>query len=199
MPAPDQYMTIQAASQGIFRDKGSKFLAYLFPVSDEETCKKHINELKKTHFDARHHCYAYRLGKEGIISRMNDDGEPSGTAARPILGQLTSSGLTQVLGVVVRYFGGTLLGTSGLIQAYKAATADAIEQSKIITCTWNAEIECTLPYAQLNNIMKLIRQMPVEVIRQDLSNECQFHLSIRESKLDELKNKLLNIEGIQIS
>lgn len=199
MSSQDQYMTIQAPSQGIFKDKGSKFLAYLFPVSNEDTCKYYIQDLKKKHFDAKHHCYAYRIGKEGITSRMNDDGEPSGTAGRPIHGQLLSSNLTQILAIVVRYFGGTLLGTSGLIQAYKAATADAIEQAHLIHCTWNYQVECTLPYAQLNLIMKLIKEMPIDVVQQELSNDCKFHLSIRESLSEELKHKLLKIEGIQIS
>lgn len=199
MSCQDQYMTIQAPSQGTYKDKGSKFLAYLFPVSDEQTCKFHIQDIKKKHFDAKHHCFAYRIGKEGVISRMNDDGEPSGTAGRPIHGQLLSSDLTQILAIVVRYFGGTLLGTSGLIQAYKAATADAIQQANTKECTWNSEIQCTLPYPQLNLIMKLIKEMPVEVVKQELSNDCIFHLSIRESMGEELKNRLLKIEGIQIS
>lgn len=199
MQHSDQYKTIQAPVQGMFKDKGSKFLAYLFPVQDEVACKKHLLELKKKHFDARHCCYAYRIGKEGILHRMNDDGEPSGTAGRPIHGQLVSAGLTQLLAVVVRYFGGTLLGTSGLIQAYKFATLDAIQQANILDCTWNSQIHCQLPYSQLNQMMKLIKEMPVEVMHQELSNACTFSLSIRESIEPELTNKLLKIEGIQIS
>lgn len=198
MQTPDQYNTIQNPAQALFKDKGSKFMAYLFPVSEEETCKTLLSDLKKQHFDARHHCYAYRIGKAGNLFRMNDDGEPSGTAGRPIYGQLLSADLTNVLAVVVRYFGGTLLGTSGLIQAYKTSTAEAIRQAEIIQCTWNLRLDCVLPYTQLNAMMKLIKEMPIRVVEQELSNACSFRLSIRESMGDELTHKLLKIEGIQI-
>ena len=129
---PDSYRTIKTLSQGLYKDKGSKFMAFAYPVSEQESIKPIIDDIKKTYHDARHHCYAYMIGYQRQIWRANDDGEPSGTAGKPILGQINSAELTNILIVVIRYFGGILLGTSGLINAYKCAAADAISNAEIV-------------------------------------------------------------------
>ena len=146
----DTYRTIAAPCEGAYRDKGSRFLAYAFPVESEDEVKQHVARAKKEHFSARHHCYAYRMGKGGAAYRANDDGEPSGTAGKPILGQLMSANLTNTRVVVVRYFGGTLLGTPGLINAYRQATANAIANEQLVQRTWEAALNVCFPYEHLD-------------------------------------------------
>src|ERR1039457_99392 len=163
----DTYQTIAVPAEGIFKDKGSKFIAYIFPVNSEAEIKEIIVKLKKEHHTARHHCYAYRLMPDKSVFRSNDDGEPSGTAGKPILGQIQSNDLTNVLIVVVRYFGGTLLGVSGLIKAYKSSALDAINNSEIIVKTINQNFEILSSYDQLNDVMRIIKQENLKIINQE--------------------------------
>ena len=147
MALPDTYKTIKSVSHGLFKDKGSKFISIAFPVRNEDEIKKFLDETRKEHHDARHHCYAYALGKDGSAWRSNDDGEPSGTGGKPILGQIRSFGVTNVLIIVPRYFGGTLLGTSGLINAYKTAAESALSNAEIID--YIIQQKCVIPSSLL--------------------------------------------------
>ena len=158
METNDSFLTIISPSQGIYKEKGSSFIGYLFHVEDEETVKERLKEIKKEHHDARHHCYAYVLGKDGDIWRANDDGEPSGTGGKPILGQIRSKNLSNVLIIVVRYFGGILLGTSGLINAYRTAAENAISNGVIETQTIYEKYRLFFPYELMNNIMKVLKE-----------------------------------------
>ncbi|MDR2937903.1 MAG: IMPACT family protein [Prevotellaceae bacterium] len=190
----DSYRTIAAPAEGAYKDKGSKFTAYAFPVENELQVKNLVARLKKDFYDARHHCYAYRIGKNGAQFRANDDGEPSGTAGKPILGQLLSADVTNVLVVVVRYFGGTLLGTSGLIAAYKNATADALVNAQIVERTWNAEVTFDFAYEQMNAVMKVVKDERLQIISQNFGDTvCQITLSVRESKIPNLKFQIPNL------
>lgn len=177
----DTYLTLASPAQGLYKEKGSKFLAFAYPVENEDQIKNHLEALHKEYFDARHHCYAYILGARQESYRANDDGEPSGTAGRPIHGQILSAGLTNVLVVVVRYFGGIKLGTSGLINAYKTATADALQQAekteKIVTKLFLARF----PYEQMNLTMRLVKELQLQVLRQEADMECRLWLSVRLS------------------
>ncbi|MGC9354952.1 MAG: IMPACT family protein, partial [Mariniphaga sp.] len=154
----DSYKTIKEKSKGLFKDRGSKFLSYAFPVETEDEIKEILNQVKKEHHSARHHCYAWRLGTEEITFRANDDGEPSSTAGKPILGQLLSFELTNTLIIVVRYFGGTLLGTSGLINAYRTAAAEAIKNAKIETRIIEEKFLLKFTYKEMNDVMQIIKQ-----------------------------------------
>jgi uncharacterized YigZ family protein len=194
----DTYLTIESESQGLFKDKGSKFLAFAYPVQTEEQVKEYVQQLRKSYFDARHHCYAFRLGHKMDIFRAADDGEPSGTAGRPILGQIQSRNLTNVLVVVVRYFGGTLLGTSGLIQAYKAATADALDAAKICEKIVEELIEVTFQYEAMNEVMRLQKDENLTIISSNYDNVCKMTLSCRTSKFDFIVSKLEKIEGVYV-
>ncbi len=188
----DTYRTIAAPAEGVYKEKGSKFTAYAFAIESEEEVKQRVAWAKKEFYDARHHCYAYRMGRSGEHFRANDDGEPSGTAGKPILGQLLSADLSNVLVVVVRYFGGTLLGTSGLIAAYKGATADAIANAHIEERTWNEELSIAFAYENMNSVMKVVKDEDLQILSQDFDNAtCRITLSIRESKLEKVK-KMLN-------
>lgn len=193
----DTYLTIDKASEGLFKDKGSKFLAYAFPVSNEEAVKIHLAELRKLHPSARHHCYAFRLGANKQAFRANDDGEPSNTAGKPILGQIQSKDLTNILIVVVRYFGGTLLGVSGLINAYKLAAADAITNAKIIERTVDEVYELTFDYLQMNDVMKIIKDEGLRILSQNFELSCALTFSVRKSnstKVYDMFSKISNLE-----
>jgi uncharacterized YigZ family protein len=194
----DTFKTIAAPAEGIYKDKGSKFIAYIFPINSEAEIKNIIAGLKKEHHSARHHCYAYRLLPDKSIYRANDDGEPNGTAGKPILGQIQSNDLSDVLIVVVRYFGGTLLGVSGLIKAYKSAAADAILNSEIIIKTINARIEIVCTYEQLNNVMRIVKQEELIVLNQ-ASNDTNITLTIevRKSILEKVLGLLNKMEGVE--
>jgi uncharacterized YigZ family protein len=163
----DTYKTIITTTEGLFKDRGSRFISFAIPVETEEEIKKHISELKKKHHDACHHCYAYQLGYDKSAYRANDDGEPSGTAGKPIFGQIQSKDLTNVLVVVVRYFGGTLLGVSGLINAYKTAAKEALDCANILTKTVNDVYEITFDYLVMNDVMKIIKDYKLEILKQD--------------------------------
>lgn len=190
----DTYQTIAAPSIGEFKEKGSKFLAYAYFVSNETDIKEKLDLLKKEHFKATHHCYAYRLGTDGKQYRANDDGEPSGTAGRPILGQIDSFGLTNLLIVVVRYYGGTKLGTSGLINAYREAAKLALENSIKIEKIIESQIDFSVPYLKMNEVMQFLKQYEIELVSNDYSDEIiHFKVSVRNKLLDLVKEKIANL------
>lgn len=192
----DTYNTIEKASEGIFKDRGSKFLAYLFPVTNEDEIKKHLQHLRKDHFSARHYCYAWQIGTRTLTFRANDDGEPNGTAGKPIHNQLLSHELTNVLLVVVRYFGGTLLGTSGLINAYKLAALDAIKNATIVEKLILEEIKINFSYNELNTVMRLIKDYKAELISQQLHETCEYIVGIRSGEKEKFTTQLNTIYGV---
>lgn len=197
MLSEDTYKTIQEVSEGNFKEKGSKFIAIAIPVKSEEEIKSKLDELRKEYYDARHHCYAYRLGFEKLVYRHNDDGEPSGTAGRPIYGQIISKDLTDVLVVVIRYFGGTKLGVSGLIHAYKTASKEALENSNIITRTIQDIYQLNFDYESMNDVMKIIKEENVHQIFHSFDLKCLIKLSVRKNnskKVVERFNKIKNLE-----
>ncbi len=194
----DTYNTIATEGEGLYKEKGSKFISYAYHVESEEQVKEIINALKKEHYDARHHCYAWRMGFTGEHTRANDDGEPSSTAGRPILGQIVSRNLTYTLVVVVRYFGGTKLGVSGLITAYKDAAADALDSAVIEERLIESCIEIRFEYPLMNSVMGIIKDLSPRIVEQNFDNDCYMRLSIRNSEYDCLESKLDNIRGLQI-
>lgn len=193
----DTYLTIAQPSEGLFKDKGSKFIAYAYPVTSEEEIKKYLADLRKEHFSARHHCYAFRLGADKQAFRANDDGEPKYSAGKPIFGQIQSKDLTNILIVVVRYFGGTLLGVSGLINAYKQAAADALEHAVIIEKTVNELYEAAFDYLQLNEVMKLLKDEELEQVSHNFDLNCKLVFAVRKNnsaRIRELFSKISNLE-----
>jgi uncharacterized YigZ family protein len=195
----DTYKTISGPSEGIFKDKGSKFLAFAYPVSSEEEIKGIIQILKKEHYSARHHCYAWRLGHEKLLFRANDDGEPSSTAGKPILGQIQSFDLTNILIVVIRYFGGTLLGVSGLINAYKNVAHDAILQADIIEKLVEKQLCIEFDYGVMNEVMKIFKDEKLPQIEPLFDLNCQIKTQIRLSELNRVEEAFKKIEGVKIS
>lgn len=197
MKIKDTYNTVDKNEEGSFKDKGSKFIAYIFPVRSEKEVKYYVQKLKKEHYSARHHCYAYRIGNEGEQYRANDDGEPSGTAGRPILGQLLSHDVTNILVVVVRYFGGTLLGVSGLINAYKNATLNVLNNSNIIEKIVEAKYLLEFEYSIQKNVMRVIKEYNLEIKKAEYNLNCKLEICIRLTIEQEVKSKLLKIEGLK--
>jgi uncharacterized YigZ family protein len=193
----DTYLTVESRSEGIFKDRGSKFIAYAFHVSTEAEVKEKLAELRKEHFSARHHCYAFRLGADKQHFRSNDDGEPSGTGGKPILGQIQSKDLTNILIVVVRYFGGTLLGVSGLIAAYRGAAADALVNAKIIEKQIKEVYQLNFPYAAMNDVMKILKDENLEQWEQDFQLDCKLKFSVRKNDADTVIEKFGKIEGVK--
>lgn len=191
----DTYLTIKEKAEGIYKEKGSKFIALAYPVTTEDEVKDIIAGLKKEYYDARHHCYAYAIGAKGESFRANDDGEPSGTAGRPIYGQLLSHSVTNVLIVVIRYFGGTKLGVSGLIHAYKTAAADALSNAIIEERTVNDVYRISFAYPVMNDIMKLVKDEDLGLLDQHFDNTCSVSLSIRQSKTDLVLGKIEKIDS----
>ena len=193
----DLYNTIAEASTGEFRDRGSKFLAYAYPISDEADWLPFMEALKREHLKARHHCYAYRLGLDKNRYRANDDGEPSGTAGRPILGQIDSFGLTNIIVIVVRYFGGTKLGTSGLINAYKTSTQSALENAKIVEKQVSEYYKIRFDYTLMSNVMNAVKALKVDIIEQEFTDTGNLKISIRQSEalstLKQLRSKVAQI------
>ena len=187
---PFYYYTIEKPSMAEFKDRGSKFFAFAYPAKDIDSCKKILAQLKKEHGKAVHHCLAYRLGADGSTFRVSDDGEPAGSAGRPILGQIDSKGLTNVLVVVVRYFGGTLLGIPGLINAYKTATALALQLSPIIKKPIEIAYELNFDYHQMNEVMMLVKQYNCSVVEQTAQLFIQLQIGIPKNRLDEVLEKL---------
>jgi len=193
----DSYHTITTLTEGIYKEKGSKFLAFSIPVQNVEEVKELVKAYKKEYYDARHVCYGYMLGADRKEWRANDDGEPSGTAGRPIVGQINSRELTNILVIVVRYFGGILLGTGGLTIAYKEATADALNQAVIIEKTVDGEMTIHFEYAIMNSVMRIVKETNARIIDQGYEGDCFMKLSIREQEIDFLKGKLIKIDGLQ--
>ena len=186
--SPDTYKTIAGSSKGLYKNKGSKFLSFAFPVEDETAVKQHLQELKKKFHGARHHCYAYRIGKgEPFKYRMNDDGEPSGTAGKPIYGQIVSSEVTNILIAVVRYFGGTLLGTSGLIQAYRTAAENALNNARIEEKEILEKLQLKFSYDAMNTVMHIIKDESIRIMHQDFRESCSMELLVRR----DLKSRIL--------
>jgi len=193
--AEDTYQTISSKSEGLYKEKGSKFIALAFPVSSEEEAKDILASLRKEYHDARHHCYSYVIGFKGEHWRANDDGEPSGTAGRPIYGQIQSFNLTNVLIVVIRYFGGTKLGVSGLINAYKTSAADALQQSKIVVKTINDIYRISFGYLAMNDIMKLVKEENLNIMEQNFDTSCFVTVGVRQSKTQTVLGKIEKIDS----
>jgi uncharacterized YigZ family protein len=195
----DTYLTIQEPAEGIYKEKGSKFMAFAYPVRSEDEIKVHLETLRKQFHDARHHCYAWRLGAEMKQFRSNDDGEPSGSAGAPILGQIRSKNLTNILLVVVRYFGGTLLGVGGLIKAYKTAAADAIERATIRQERVCSQWELHFGYPDLNAVMKLVKEFDLVVDTQQFDLECNMTVKIWKRHEKNVRQRVALIEGCRIT
>ncbi len=194
----DEYKTIAKPSQGSFREKGSKFLAFAIPASSEQEVKQQLEALRKQYYDATHHCYAYVLGFDKSAYRINDDGEPSGTAGRPIYGQLLSADLTNTLIVVVRYYGGTNLGVPGLINAYKTSALEAINNATILTKIVKEIYEIQYPYEVMNDVMKIIKDEILEVINNEFGMKCVIRLAIRHSEAGRVVSKFSKINQLII-
>lgn len=185
----DIYKTIDVAGEGIYSEKRSKFLAFAIPVQTLDDVKREVEAYQKKYYDARHVCYAYRLGERRELFRANDNGEPSGTAGKPILGQIDSRELTNVLVIVVRYFGGIKLGTSGLIVAYKAAAAEALDATEHVEKTINGEILLKFSYPLLNDVLRIVKEENPRIVEQIFDNECVVRLSIRLSRMPRLRER----------
>ncbi len=194
----DSYLTIARPAEAASRERSSKFLAFAYPVENEEQIRIALDALRKRFYDATHHCYAWRLGPNGEPFRSNDDGEPSGTAGRPILGQMLSAGVTNCLIVVVRYFGGTKLGVPGLIAAYKEAAQEVLAASRIVERTVDTTIEVRFSYLSMNDIMRTVKEEQPRIEEQSFDNLCTLRLSIRQSRAEGLAGKLRKIEGAEV-
>ncbi len=194
----DTYRTIQHPAEGIFRDRGSKFLGYVYPIQSETEIKAIVQSLKTEHPKANHHCWAMRLTIDRSVFKLNDDGEPSGTAGRPILNTLLSKDLTNILVVVVRYFGGTLLGVPGLINAYKAATEEALNNAVIVEKTVNDIYTINFEYLLMNDVMRLLKNADLTIIKQDFDSNCMITLSIRKTQVNTVLDNLQKISGVKI-
>lgn len=191
----DLYKTIRATSEGYYTEKRSRFLSFAIPVRTPEEAKLQVEACRKKYYDARHVCWAYMLGADRITFRSNDDGEPSSTAGKPILGQINSKGLTDILVIVVRYFGGIKLGTSGLIVAYRSAAAEAIAAAEVEERTVDAECTVVFEYPSLKDIMRVVKDMQPAIVSQTFETNCEMTLRIRQSREEILKSRLLMIEG----
>ncbi len=194
----DCFKSIATLSTGLFKDNGSKFLAFAYPVTTEEEIKGIIQGLKKEYYDARHHCYAYRLGHTGAIWRMNDDGEPSSTAGRPIYGQILSAELSDILVVVVRYFGGIKLGVPGLIRAYKSSTADAIANATIIEKIATEPYRIIFDYLQMNSVMKRLKDLGLTPTDQQFNLSCTLRVDVRLALIPSFLESFYKLEGCRI-
>lgn len=194
----DIFKTIEKPAEGYLTEKKSKFISYIFPVKDTDQVKELLDEYRKKYYDARHVCWAYMLGEKRDEFRSNDDGEPSGTAGRPILGQINSYELTNVLIIVIRYFGGTLLGTGGLIKAYKEAAEEAILNAEILEKTIDKKITIHFEYTILNVVMRVLKQFEQVAWEQDFQESCTIHLQIRKSDFEHLYGSLIQIYGVEI-
>jgi uncharacterized YigZ family protein len=193
----DSYKSIKSLSQGTYKEKGSRFIAFAYPVSDQGEIKPILDKIRKEHHEARHHCYAFIIGHEKLNWRVNDDGEPSGTAGRPILGQINSFGLTNIIIVVVRYFGGQLLGVSGLINAYRSAAASAITNGEIIECTLQDYYEISFQYHSMNDVMKILKEENVEQSLRKFDISCCMNINFRASLSEYILKRLSRIEGLK--
>ena len=202
MSFDDSYLEVVGSSKGLFKDKGSKFIAYAYSVKSEEDVKQRLAEVKKQEYAARHHCYAYILNPDKSAQRDSDDGEPSNTAGKPILGQLLSRELTNTLVVVVRYFGGVKLGVSGLITAYRAAASEALEDITVEKCFVKDVFTVYFKYPEMNNVMQMIKDNSLEIINQDFELECALTFCVKKSQSEKIQsifalNHLLTLEFIK--
>ena len=199
METSDRYKSIAGPSEGLFKDNGSRFLALAYPVETLEQVKDIVAGLKKQYHDARHHCFAYRLGCQGDVWRASDDGEPSGSAGRPILGQIDSLGLSDVLVVVVRWFGGIKLGIPGLIRAYKTSSADALSQATLIQKTAARRFRLRFDYLSMNAVMKVLKDMDLPQSAQEFGETCSLEVRVRLSAVEEFRDRLadkVNLEEL---
>ncbi len=192
----DVYRTIEVASEGIYKEKGSRFISLAYPVMSEDEIRRIISCLKEEYYDARHRCYAWRLGVNEMYFRTNDDGEPSSTAGKPILGQIQSNALTNILIVVVRYFGGIKLGVSGLINAYREAAADAIANAKIIEKTIDDQLRIQFSYLAMNDVMKIVKEIAPDVLERNFEMACEMLLAIRQKDMPNLRNRLEQVDSL---
>lgn len=195
----DTYLTIESPAEGVYTEKRSKFLAFAFPVSTLGDVKARVGDVQKKYYDARHVCYAYMLGAERTDFRANDNGEPSGTAGRPILGQINARGLTNVLVVVVRYFGGVKLGTGGLAAAYKLAAAEALGAANVVGRTMDEAVELRFEYAFMNDVMRIVKEEGADILAQDYDTACRMTLRIRKSTMPRLRARLQKVETMMLS
>ena len=194
----DTYRTIRDLSEGYYTEKRSRFLSFALPVRTPDEVKTQLDIYRKKYYDARHVCWAYMLGPDRTTFRANDDGEPSSTAGKPILGQINSNNLTDILIIVVRYFGGIELGTSGLIVAYRTAAAEAIAAAHIEERTVDETITITFEYPHLNSVMRIVKEDKPDVLTQSFELTCEMTLRIRQSRMDALKNRLLKVDSLRI-
>lgn len=192
------YFTIEKTATAEFKDRGSKFLAYAWPVKTVDQVKECLQEVKKEHPKATHHCFAYRIGLDNNTYRVSDDGEPSGTAGKPILGQIDSKKLTNVLVVVVRYFGGTLLGVPGLINAYKSAASMALQVTPIVQKSIEVGYTLQFDYSQMNEVMMQVKQLNCTVLEKDMNLFCHLVIGIPKGRMDEAIYKFKEIRGVEI-
>lgn len=192
------FKTIKDTSEGLYKEKMSKFISFAIPVNSSDEAKEIVKSYQKKYYDARHVCWAYMIGTDRSEFYSNDNGEPSGTAGKPILGQINSYELTNILIVVIRYFGGIKLGTSGLIVAYKAAAADAIENGEIIECHEQAQLSFTFPYLSMNSVMKLVKDTGVNIISQIFDNDCSMTIETNADDVPPFRNRLVDIDGVNI-
>ncbi|MBS1667412.1 MAG: YigZ family protein [Bacteroidetes bacterium] len=198
MSEKDYYFTIDASGSAEVKDRGSKFIAYAYPVKTVDEFKLRLNEIKKEHPKATHHCFAYRIGLDGNHFRVSDDGEPSGTAGRPILGQIDSKQLVNTTVIVVRYFGGTLLGVPGLIQAYKSAASLVLQTVPLVQKIVELEYRIQFDYTMINEIMLVIKQFQIRVISQELQLFCSIHAGISKNKIEQALYKLQNLQNVEV-
>lgn len=194
-----EYCTIAAPSEGIYREKMSRFLAFAFPVSSAEEAKEVVSRVANEYHDARHVCWAYMIGADSATFLSSDNGEPSGTAGKPILGQIRSAQLTNIVIAVVRYFGGIKLGTSGLIVAYREAARLAIEAAEIVMGYEMSEITITFPYQSVNSVMQLLKSSEAKILKQEFDNSCSITLSIRSDHADIISSRLTSIDGVTLA
>ena len=197
MEMQDQYRSIAAPSEGLFKDNGSRFIALAYPVETEEEVKSIVAGLRKEYHDARHHCYAYRLGYKGDLWRASDDGEPSGSAGRPILGQIDSLGLSDILVVVVRYFGGIKLGIPGLIRAYKTSTADALSSAQIVDKIASRHFRLQFEYLSMNAVMKVLKDMDLPQKAQNFGESCSLETSVRLASVEDFIQRIGNTTKLE--
>lgn len=195
MQIKDTYSSIAGRSDGLFKDNGSRFIAQAYPVETEDEVKEIVGRLRKEYHDARHHCYAYRIGLDGGQWRANDDGEPSGSAGRPILGQIDAAGLSDVLVVVVRYFGGIKLGIPGLIRAYKTSTADALSQASVVEKVAGRFYRVTFPYLSMNAVMKVVKDLSLPQKDTSFAEQCSMVLRVRLSNESAFLERVSGIDG----
>lgn len=194
----DSYKSIAGHSEGLFKDNGSRFIAHAYPVETEEEVRSIVSALRKEYYDARHHCYAYRLGYKGDVFRASDDGEPAGSSGRPILGQIDSNGLSDVLVVVVRYFGGIKLGIPGLIRAYKTSTADAISNANIVEKIASRRFRVVFGYMSMNSVMKVMKDLNLSQSNQQFDMECSLQTVVRLTLVDSFLERMADVEGCRV-